>query len=70
MRGVRKFATLASRTAELAARTDASNSYGVRVSKAQSHVDGFVGGKNSYSHPLNGRGTESAKQSVTHHSFV
>ena len=45
LRGVRKFTTTALRAAELAQRVEAANAYGVQVSKAQKHVDGFVGGK-------------------------
>ncbi|KAL9006596.1 MAG: hypothetical protein Q9188_000633 [Gyalolechia gomerana] len=42
-RGLRRFATTAYRTAELAAKMDASNPYGVQLSKAQGYVNGFVG---------------------------
>ena len=50
MRGVRTFATMASHVAEVAARAEASNAYGVRVSKAQGYVNGFIGGKRHLSH--------------------
>ncbi|KAI4175558.1 MAG: hypothetical protein LQ343_001549 [Gyalolechia ehrenbergii] len=43
LRGLRRFATTAYRTAELAAKMDASNPYGVQLSKAQGYVNGFVG---------------------------
>ncbi|KAL8943694.1 MAG: hypothetical protein Q9216_000893 [Gyalolechia sp. 2 TL-2023] len=42
-RGLRRFATTAYRTAELASKMDASNPYGVQLSKAQGYVNGFVG---------------------------
>ena len=32
--------------AEVSAKVDASNPYGVQLSKAQGHVNGFVGGTN------------------------
>ncbi len=42
--GVRRFASTALRAAETAAQMEAPNAYGVRVSKAQGHVNGLVGG--------------------------
>ena len=45
MRGARSFSSVTKRAAEVATRIEASNKYGVRVAKAQSHVNGFVGGK-------------------------
>lgn len=42
-RGLRRFATTAYRTAELASKMDASNPYGVQLSKSQGYVNGFVG---------------------------
>ncbi|KAL8945255.1 MAG: hypothetical protein Q9211_000214 [Gyalolechia sp. 1 TL-2023] len=50
-RGLRRFATTAYRTAEVASKTDASNSYGVQLSKAQGYVNGFVGGDFEFIYP-------------------
>lgn len=47
-RFVRRFVATAYKGAELASRVEASNAYGVRVSQAQSHVNGFVGGKSMF----------------------
>ena len=46
-RGLRRFATTSYRAAELATKLDMANPYGVTVSKAQGHVNGFVGGASS-----------------------
>ena len=43
-RGVRRFATTACRAAETASQMEASNAYGIKVSKAQGQVNGLVGG--------------------------
>lgn len=43
-RTVRTFATSALRMAETASQVEASNAYGIQVSKAQGHVNGLVGG--------------------------
>ncbi|KAL8722818.1 MAG: hypothetical protein Q9225_000767 [Loekoesia sp. 1 TL-2023] len=42
-RGIRRFATIAYRAADVASKVDASNQYGVQLAKAQGHVNGFVG---------------------------
>ena len=49
--GVRRFATTAVRAVESAAQMEASNLYGVGVSKAQGIVKGLTGGK---VHPTSG----------------
>ena len=43
-RGIRRFATTAYRAAELVSQVEASNAYGIKVSQAQGHVNGLVGG--------------------------
>ena len=43
--GMRKFTSTAYRLAEVASKVDMANQYGVQLAKAQSHVNGFVGGK-------------------------
>ena len=45
---LRRFTTTAYRAAELATKVDAANQYGVRVSMAQKHVNGFVGGSHRF----------------------
>ncbi|KAA6406507.1 MAG: cysteine synthase [Lasallia pustulata] len=42
-RGVRRFATTAYRAAETVSQMESGNQYGIQVSKAQGHVNGFVG---------------------------
>ena len=44
VRSVRRFATTAFRAAETLAQMEGPNPYGIRVAKAQGHVNGFVGG--------------------------
>lgn len=44
-RSVRRFATTALRAAETVSQMESGNQYGIQVSKAQGHVNGFVGGK-------------------------
>lgn len=46
LRSVRRFATTAYRTAELASHIDASYEYRVHLAKSQGHVNGLVGGMN------------------------
>ena len=43
-RHARRFATTAYRAAETLSQMEASNAYGIQVSKAQGHVNGLVGG--------------------------
>ena len=45
IRSLRSFATTACKAADVASRVHSANSYGIQVSKAQRHVDGFVGGR-------------------------
>ena len=42
--GVRQFGTTVAKCAQVANKVDMLNQYGVGVSKAQGHVNGFVGG--------------------------
>ena len=42
---IRRFTKSAYRAAELAAKTDMANAYGVQLAKAQTHVNGLVGGE-------------------------
>lgn len=42
---VRELTTTAYKAAEVAFKVDMSNQYGVRLAKAQGHVNGFVGGE-------------------------
>lgn len=44
-RSVRRFATTTYRAAETVSQMESGNQYGIQVSKAQGHVNGFVGGK-------------------------
>ncbi len=42
---LRRFTQTAYRSAELAVKVDMANAYGIQLAKAQTHVNGFVGGK-------------------------
>ena len=44
-RNFRQFTTTAFRVAETLTQMEAPNAYGIQVSKAQGHVNGFVGGR-------------------------
>ena len=56
--GIRRFATTARRAAETAVQMEASNQYGIGVSKAQGVVKGLTGGRSTRnsicSHKLTG----------------
>lgn len=44
-RNIRRFGTTAYRAVETLAQMEGPNPYGIRVAKAQGHVNGFVGGR-------------------------